>query len=93
MRVRKTSRGFKIIKFTDLYGEKCSLQESSLATARAIWFGCDENGKPHHVTGQTLSPRMHLSQKQVRELLPVLQWFAETGELPPSMSAAKRGDA
>jgi hypothetical protein len=29
-----------------------------------------------------LSSCMHLSQKQVKELLPVLQYFAEHGELP-----------
>lgn len=29
-----------------------------------------------------LSTRMHLNQAQVKELLPILQHFAETGELP-----------
>lgn len=32
--------------------------------------------------GVTTSARMHLSQEQVRALLPLLQHFAETGELP-----------
>jgi len=34
-----TNRGFGIIKFVDRYGETYSLQESSLATERAIWLG------------------------------------------------------
>ena len=29
-----------------------------------------------------VNSRMHLTQKQVRELLPLLQHFAEHGELP-----------
>ncbi len=31
-----------------------------------------------------IASRMHLSQEQVRELLPLLQHFAETGEIPES---------
>jgi len=30
----------------------------------------------------SLTTRMHLTQNQVKELLPILQHFAETGELP-----------
>lgn len=29
-----------------------------------------------------LSTRMHLNQEQVKQLLPILQHFADTGELP-----------
>lgn len=32
----------------------------------------------------SLNTRMHLTQDQVRELIPVLAHFAETGELPDS---------
>ncbi|WHZ35771.1 hypothetical protein [Sagittula sp. MA-2] len=32
--------------------------------------------------GHVANNRMHLSQSQVRDLLPALQHFAETGELP-----------
>ena len=35
-------RGFKVGEFVDRYGEKCSLQESSIATEGCIWFGIDE---------------------------------------------------
>lgn len=37
-----TNRGFKLGEFTDRYGVKCSIQESSLATEAAIWFGVDD---------------------------------------------------
>ena len=35
----KTKRGFNIAEFTDRYGEKCSLQKSSLAFEDCIWLG------------------------------------------------------
>lgn len=89
----KTERGFGLYEFTDLYGSKCSIQDSSLATESAIWFGVDD---PHPVIMSSkigegwidypippevlLHTRMHLSQKQVQKLLPILQHFAETGE-------------
>lgn len=106
MKIEKetTNRGFSLRRFTDLYGSKCSLQESSLATERAIWLGVSdadpkvmaseaESVGVHtdQITGWVRYPipfqvllhtRMHLSQSQVRELLPILQHFADTGELP-----------
>lgn len=69
MKVKKNDRGFRLVEFIDFYGIPCSIQESSLATEQAIWLGRDY-------------ARMHLSQAQVQELLPLLQHFAETGELP-----------
>lgn len=41
----KTHHGFSTVRFEDHYGEKCSIQKSSLATEDAIWFGCD-NANP-----------------------------------------------
>lgn len=102
MQKTTTTRGFRLDEFTDRYGERCSLQESSLASEAAIWFGTE--GKvsrmgPHgweHFTpedfaeefgypGQSVlvCSRMHLTQDMVRDLLPALQHFAETGCLPP----------
>lgn len=34
-----TNRDFVRVEFTDLYGAKCSIQESSLADEPAIWLG------------------------------------------------------
>lgn len=34
-----TNRGFVIGEFEDLYGAKCSIQESSLADKSALWLG------------------------------------------------------
>lgn len=42
MEINKTQRGFSIAQFTDRYGNKCSLQKSSLATEDCIWFGADD---------------------------------------------------
>ena len=93
----KTARGFELLEFTDLYGVECSLQKSSLATDDAIWIGPDSASPkrlasqtdpggtgwvPFHVPDNvSLTTRMHLSAIQVRQLLPILQRFAATGEL------------
>lgn len=93
-----TTRGFGIIEFEDFYGAECNIQESSLATENAIWLGVNdanpqimasktkEGGsgwvKYEIPKDVLLTTRMHLTQEQVKELLPILQAFAETGELP-----------
>jgi hypothetical protein len=93
-----THRGFALIEFTDLYGAECSIQKSSLATDHCIWFGVNEadpkimaSMTPQGGTGWvpyeipkevSLNTRMHLSRKQVKQILPILQAFVETGELP-----------
>ena len=41
MKKEETNRGFSILRFVDRYGEKCSLQESSLANESCIWLGID----------------------------------------------------
>jgi len=41
----KTERGFPLGKFNDLYDQKCSIQQSSLATENALWLGLD-NAEP-----------------------------------------------
>ncbi|MBB6731907.1 hypothetical protein [Cohnella zeiphila] len=93
-----TNRGFDIIIFEDFYGIECSIQKSSIATEDAIWFGCSEanprimaNQTLGGGTGWVPYPmpkrvamdtRMHLTRDQVKELLPILNAFVETGELP-----------
>jgi hypothetical protein len=99
MKIEKTetARGFRLYTFTDRYGEKCSLQASSLASESAIWLGID-NPNPQIMASKTpeggtgwvpykipedvmISTRMHLTVEQVKELLPILQAFVENGEL------------
>jgi len=77
MRLRKTEREFRRADFLDLYGVSCSIQESSLATDFALWFGAD---KGTHHRGECMA-RMHLNQQLVRHLLPHLTRFAKTGRL------------
>lgn len=87
--VTTTGRGFQVIRFTDRNGEPCSLQQSSAfdlsaedgvpdAGASFVWLGCDNNAKPH--LGHELSPRMHLTRKQVSVLVRHLVAWLETGE-------------
>lgn len=92
LNVKITERGFTLIDFDDYNGVRCSLQESSLADADAIWLGCNE-AKPRQLIpgkgwveiplpeGHIANTRMHLTREQVAELLPHLQKFAETGDL------------
>jgi len=97
MKRKKTQRGFAYYEFTDAYGAKCSLQKSSSAMVDRIWFGVDDadpkimasktpeggNGwVPYTIPEDVmLTTRMHLDQKQVKKLLPILQRFVETGEI------------
>lgn len=37
-----TDRGFIVGEFDDIYGAKCSIQESSLADKPALWLGVDK---------------------------------------------------
>ena len=80
----KTERGFRRSDFEDYYGASCSIQESSLAPSGdqqwCLWLGCNNNQK--HPDGTEISPRMHLTQKMAEEMAEVLQYFADTGELP-----------
>jgi hypothetical protein len=87
--IGKTARGFARADFTDRYGEPCSIQMSSLATEAALWLGTEgrmvqgppwtEYTPPDNVS---VKSRMHLTQDMVKDLLPLLQHFAEYGELP-----------
>ncbi|NTF17815.1 hypothetical protein G6L37_05330 [Agrobacterium rubi] len=85
-----------MIRFKDRNDTECLLQKSSLATEDAIWLGAAEIGLQHFKAGtgwrnvdlpETMAEhysannRMHLTQDQVRRLLPYLQKFADTGEL------------
>lgn len=83
-----TNRGFRLVEFRDSHENDCSIQESSSALTPMLWLGC--NAAIHtSVNGTPLClSRMHLSQERVRELIPLLQYFVETGELPSNGGAA-----
>lgn len=89
----ETARGFSLIEFEDHNDTPCSLQKSSLATEDAIWFGVNDPAPKRLIPGLGWTPvefppdtsfrtRMHLTRAQVKELLPLLQNFVETGEVP-----------
>lgn len=90
--IKHTQRGFALGEFTDTHGNQCSIQKSSSAMYDAIWLGIsdpeinvmvDGGWKRFNLpAGAVINSRMHLTQKQVKELLPLLQHFARTGELP-----------
>lgn len=93
--IRTTQRGFVIGEFLDANNVECSIQESSAAQDEGlIWLGCSYVGLKELVPGRgwqhldlgarevTANTRMHLSQSNVRALLPALQHFAEHGTIP-----------
>lgn len=75
--LKPTNRGFLRGDFEDRYGQQCSVQESSLATEEAIWLGVDVSLKGVDVE----HGRMHLTRQQVKDLLPILRYFARNGSL------------
>lgn len=68
MKTEITDNGYTLVRFTDGNGNSCMLQESSVATEPMVWLG------------RTMF-RMHLTQEHVKDLLPNLSHFVETGEL------------
>lgn len=98
MQKSNTGRGFGIYNFEDSNCRSCSIQESSSAEEPKLWLGCNEIDLKHFIpkvgwvevdltTSQEnevyiANTRMHLTREQVAELLPLLQAFVETGELP-----------
>lgn len=93
LRYEVNERGFARWEFTDRYGEKCSIQDSSLATENAIWLGInrvaitEENLVEEDGVKYALG-RMHLTQQQAKKLVPILQYFAEHGSLPTTKRGA-----
>lgn len=97
----KTQRGFDLCKFKDRYDVPCSIQKSSIATEDCIWLGVDDADPKimgskvrDGLTGWVKYPvpedvllhtRMHLSVDNVRDLIPMLQRFVDTGELTTNM--------
>jgi hypothetical protein len=77
-----TERGFARGDFADLYGQKCSLQRSSIATTDAVWCGVDVS-----LRGDEVNSRMHLDREQARVLAAHLQRFADEGVLPGEAEA------
>lgn len=76
-KISHTGRGFELIEFEDRYGEKCSLQMSSIADnpypgTSAIWLGCDSLKDEDRT-------RMHLNRSQVADLILHLQAWLEHG--------------
>lgn len=85
------SKNFEIINFKDFYGDKCSLEMSTLAEYQqpgisAVWLGREESNT-HSVTGEPLMPRMHLHRKQVESLILTLQSWLEQDTFNTSQHA------
>jgi len=68
MEVENTERGFEIVRFQDLDGKQCSLQQSSLALY--------ENPGSSAVRLGVGDQRMHLSRHQANEIVQhLIRWI------------------
>lgn len=67
-------------------------KNGNIETENLIWFGCKDANPRELIPGKSWQPismpkeyladtRMHLTQNQVKELLPILQKFVKTGEI------------
>lgn len=74
--LKPTPKGFLRGEFKDRFGQLCSIRESSFAEEPTIWLGVEVNQE-----GEDVLERMHLTQQQVRDLLPILRYFARNGGL------------
>jgi hypothetical protein len=74
MKATTNKHGFFVMRFTDVNGRKCCLNESLAPAGGCIWLGTKVN-------------EMHLSQKKVAKLLPFLTHFAIHGKLPKPETA------
>lgn len=83
--LKDTGRGFPRGEFRDRYDSHCSIQKSSLATEDCIWLGVDrlsaDRDGPNAINKGFEGSRMHLSREMARDLIPLLERFARTGEL------------
>lgn len=72
--IKKTSRGFELIKFDDANSHPCTLQQSSAMDDR----GAANPGSSYIWLGKG-DERMHLHRDQVRELIARLDMWLATG--------------
>lgn len=71
--MKRTARGFAIYEdFTDLYGKKCCVVASSLATKRCVWI---QNEVTEHM-GEHLA-NAHLDVAMARRVIKALQSFVD----------------
>jgi hypothetical protein len=87
-----TDRGFQYTEFTDSYGNKCSVQESSSAMEPKVWVGVNDANLQELIPGRGWTPvkmpdnewvastRMHLTLPQTKELIDILQSWVKENE-------------
>lgn len=82
-KTESNGRGFSGLEFKDRYRQECVLKNSSLATEGAIWFGVDTTGPqldgPSGKRNEEVQVYMHLTRRQIEQLLPLFHEFVEIG--------------
>lgn len=61
--------------FIDDQKQRCIIQKSNSLHETKIWIEIEKD-----INGKPVNSRMYLSQEQIKEILPYLQKFADTGD-------------
>lgn len=77
LEIKHTERGFALAEFIDSNYQACSIQNSSIASQPHIWLGVDRD------IDNVESVRMHLTQAEAADLIPLLRRFVVTGSISP----------
>ena len=93
MKKEYTGRMFGIVYFNDNNGIRCTIQESSSCEKAKIWLGAESADPQYRKPGTNgwtnvdmpeeyiANNRMHLSKKEVLQILPFLLKFLITGKV------------
>lgn len=90
--MKRTNRGFAVYtEFTDTYGSRVRVQQSSSACAPRVWVFCKKERKDEDGvltdTGVDWSP--HLSPAQARKVAKALLTFSDAAQ--PGAGARRQG--
>lgn len=84
LKLNFNGRGYAYVDFKDVYGQECSLQQSS-GIDPGLWIGVDNTGPniagPQGTRNEYVSCRMLLNPDQAKALIPILVRFAESGSI------------
>lgn len=71
MDIEHTSRGFALVRFADLAGCKCSMQDSSIGNEAGLRFGVSRDEHGEH------GERMHLTQRMAAKVARLMRIYAD----------------
>lgn len=86
METTRTQRGFAIAHFDDANGLRCTVQDSSVASAAMMWFG------PAGLDAKTGASRMHLTENMAKVIVSAMTTFLQGGTMANHTGFGDAGD-